>query len=92
MCRVDGRVIVKPCSAGAALCEEMWGSSSQCVTSQRSARLHKRVQGVHGVYGGRGLGALVALARVPAGALPAILPDKRAILVELPVSSFPVVN
>lgn len=55
-------------------------------------KLHERVQGVHGGNGGRGPGALVALSRVPAGALSAILADKGAVLVELAVSALAVVN
>lgn len=56
------------------------------------SELHEGVQGVHGVNGGRGPGALRALGRVPARALSAILADERAVLVELPVSALAVVD
>lgn len=63
-----------------------------CDEDASGAELHEGVQGVHGVDGGRGPGALLALGRVPACALSAILADERAVLVELPVSALAVVD
>lgn len=87
-------MIVKPCGVGTAFKRDVGIEQSAqplklvCETDW----LHKGVQGVHGVNRGWGLRAFVALSSVPAGTLSAILADKRAILVELSVSSFPVVN
>lgn len=72
-----------PWTCAARICRHEDASGSQ---------LHEGVQGVHGVDGGRGPGALLALGRVPACALPAILADERAVLVELPVSALAVVD
>lgn len=93
----DGRVDHKAVRCwGSPLRERCgdWAVRAAPHTGRRATteQLHKRVQGVHGVNGRRGPGALVALSSVPAAALSAILADKRAVLVELAVSSFPVVN
>lgn len=89
----DGDVIIKPCGVETALLgENVRVEQSVHYLVLFCYRLHKRVQGVHGINRGWGLRALVALSSVPAGTLSTILADKRAILVELSVSSFPVVN
>ena len=65
------------------------GDSHWSASYWTSAWLHERV---HGIIDRRGsLRALVALAGVPLP-LSAILSNKRAVLVELSVSSIPVVN
>lgn len=77
-----------------ALEMEKWssGCGDWTVIAHVCEGLHKRVQGVHGINRGRGLGALVALSSLSADTLSTILSDKWAVLVELAVSSIPVVN